>query len=106
MNKEIPIEPSPEFMERIVSASEKDFVKSGLEHSFERSAKVRNTTPTESKQHEHLRFARNEHESNIFQLIMKTAEQYNLGSDLRMAAYVQSIGKIFRVYNEAGLTFT
>ena len=36
---------------------------------------------------------------------MKTADDYNLDFDLRMAAYITSITKIFRVYNEAGLTF-
>ena len=34
---------SGDMIERIQSASEKDFVKSGLEHSFERSAKVLRT---------------------------------------------------------------
>ena len=46
---------------------------------------------------------------NVFvylQLIMKTAMEYDLGLDLRTAAYISSVSKIFRVYNEAGLTFT
>ena len=41
LGKKIPVEMSGDMIERIQSASEKDFVKSGLEHSFERSAKVR-----------------------------------------------------------------
>ena len=41
-----------------------------------------------------------------FQNIMKTAMQYNLGLDLRTAAYIAAIEKIFVVYREAGLTFT
>jgi glutamate dehydrogenase (NAD(P)+) len=37
---------------------------------------------------------------------MRTAIRYDLGLDLRTAAYVNAIEKIFKVYNEAGLTFT
>ena len=37
--------------------------------------------------------------------IMKTAMKFNLGLDLRTAAYVNSIEKIFTTYSEAGLAF-
>ncbi|KAF6040549.1 GLUD1 [Bugula neritina] len=74
----IPIVPSPEFSNRIAGASEKDIVHSGLEYTMERSA------------------------SNIMQACM----EHQLGLDLRTAAFVTAVEKIFAVYDEAGLTFT
>lgn len=41
----------------------------------------------------------------LWQAIMKTAMKFNLGLDLRTAAYINSIEKIFATYSEAGLAF-
>jgi glutamate dehydrogenase (NAD(P)+) len=37
--------------------------------------------------------------------IMKVANQYNLGLDIRSAAYVHSIEKIFQTFADQGLAF-
>jgi len=74
---EIAITPSIEFDRRMSGASEKDIVHSGLDYTMERTARA----------------------------IMSTSIAYNLGLDLRTAAYINSVTKIFRTYRDAGLTF-
>eukprot|EP00092_Neocalanus_flemingeri_P009854 GFUD01010621.1.p1 GENE.GFUD01010621.1~~GFUD01010621.1.p1 ORF type:complete len:557 (+),score=108.47 GFUD01010621.1:40-1710(+) len=73
----IPVTPSEDFENRMSGASEKDIVHSGLDYSMERTARG----------------------------IMDTTIKMNLGLDLRTAAYVNSISKIFTTYRDAGLTF-
>merc|ERR1719430_1012139 len=73
----IPVTPSEEFSKRMSGASEKDIVHSGLDYTMERTARG----------------------------IMQTTLDMNLGLDLRTAAYVNSIKKIFITYRDAGLTF-
>jgi glutamate dehydrogenase (NAD(P)+) len=74
----IPVLPSPAFEQRMGGASEKDIVHSGLAQTMEGSAKQ----------------------------IMGIAQKYQLGLDLRSAAYISSVSKIYNSYKEAGLTFT
>lgn len=76
--KSVPITPSAAFLDQISGASEKDIVHSGLEFTMERSARR----------------------------IMNTAQAYNLDLDVRAAAYVVALEKIFNTYSDAGLTFT
>jgi glutamate dehydrogenase (NAD(P)+) len=74
----IPITPTADFSSKMAGASEKDIVHSGLEFTMERSATQ----------------------------IMEAVRDYNLGLDLRTAAYVCALRKIYTVYREAGITFS
>merc|ERR1712061_317931 len=73
----IPVTPSEEFDKSMAGASEKDIVQSGLDYAMERTA------------------------TNM----MNTAIKMDLGLDIRTAAYINSITKIFQTYMAAGLTF-
>merc|ERR1711997_798637 len=73
----IPVTASEAFESKMAGASEKDIVHSGLDYSMERCARA----------------------------IMDTVMSYELGLDLRTAAYINSVSKIFKTYRDAGLTF-
>ena len=73
----IPITPSDSFLKRMGGANEKDIVHSGLEYTMLRSGKN----------------------------IMKVADEYKLGLDIRTAAYIHSIEKIYLTKITAGTYF-
>ncbi|KAL0276183.1 UNVERIFIED_CONTAM: hypothetical protein PYX00_003802 [Menopon gallinae] len=77
LGEDLRITPSESFMKRIAGASEKDIVHSGLAQIMETAA------------------------INI----MKMGNKHRLGFDLRLAAYMVAIEKIFLTYEEAGLAF-
>ena len=73
----IPVTPSEDFLTKMAGASEKDIVHSGLDYSMERTARN----------------------------IMNTAMEHNLGLDLRTAAYINSVSKIFNTLRTSGVAF-
>jgi len=73
----IPITPTDEFEKAMGGASEKDIVHSGLEFAMEKSAKK----------------------------ILLTSMKFGLGLDIRSAAYISSIEKIFDNIDQHGLAF-
>ncbi|BHF74927.1 glutamate dehydrogenase [Sparganum proliferum] len=75
---QVPIAPTEEFHNRISGASERDIVYSGLEYTMERAC----------------------------QDLMRIADRYNLGYDIRTAAYISAIEKVFFVLHGSGVMFS
>ncbi|XP_073953093.1 glutamate dehydrogenase, mitochondrial-like isoform X2 [Choristoneura fumiferana] len=74
-NVDAEIVPTPLFQSMMSGASEEHIVNSGLEYSM----------------------------SNACDNVMRAAKEFNLGLDVRTAAYITSIVKIFLTYDEHGL---
>uniref|UniRef100_A0A8R1U1L2 Glutamate dehydrogenase n=1 Tax=Onchocerca volvulus TaxID=6282 RepID=A0A8R1U1L2_ONCVO len=78
LGKDIKIEPSAGLKSRISHRSEEEIVYTGLEFSIQKSA----------------------HD------IIKTIQKYNLGLDIRTAAYATAIEKIYNTYRSFGFAFS
>ncbi|VDK88081.1 unnamed protein product [Dibothriocephalus latus] len=74
----VPVAPTKEFSDRISGASERDIVYSGLEFTTETAAKD----------------------------VMRIADKYNLGYDMRTAAYISAIEKVFFMQHGSGIIFS
>ncbi|KOB74114.1 Glutamate dehydrogenase, partial [Operophtera brumata] len=103
---------STEMFRSVMSGtSEVHIVNSGLEYSMSNSCQVTQGHSSEmfrlvmsGASEVHIVNSGLEYSmSNSCQNVMKAAQQHNLGIDLRKAAYVTAIEKIFKTYDEHGL---
>jgi len=77
-NQTIPITPTPQLLKFMKEPSEKDIVHSAIAYAMQRAASR----------------------------IMTTTQEYELGLDLRSAAYVVGLKKVFNTSKDAGFMFT
>ena len=80
-----------------------DIVHSGLDYSMERTAtNMMNTAIKWDQYHYHSIFS--DKKANI-EIMAQIIVRMDLGLDIRTAAYINSITKIFQTYMAASLTF-
>ncbi|VDK20741.1 unnamed protein product [Anisakis simplex] len=98
VGKDIKIKPSEAFRNHLDTASEKDYVNSGLEYTMQRSGFNDDL------------YSRSYRATNMIKLVVHfaakqviaTAHKYNLGLDLRTAAYANAIEKVYNTYRTLG----
>lgn len=77
LGKEIMVGPSPKYRQRLIEASEKHIIQSSLQSSMNEAGDQ----------------------------LLKFAKRYNLGTDLRTAAYMYAVTRIFITLEQSGLHY-
>ena len=75
LGQKVTIKPTDDFASRMRGANEKDIVQSGLQYTMERSARA----------------------------IIKRVHEYELGLDVRKAAFILAAEKVYGTTNQAGM---